>query len=68
MAYANPKNETKGLVNKTKGLVEEDRKNCEICKIVENGSEFKSSRNGKSSKINFQFSCNNQNILYSTTK
>ena len=73
VAYRNPKTLKDKLVrsklktsteNKTKGFVGCGRKNCEICNIVEKGDEFESSVNGRKFKINFQFNCNSQNVIY----
>ena len=77
VAFRNPKTLKDKLVrsklrtltseNEIKGFVGCGRANCEICKIVEKGDEFESSVNGRKFKINFQFNCNSQNVIYLLT-
>ena len=41
--------------------------NCEICKILEPGKEFKSTVTGEVFKMNFHFDCNNICVVYLLT-
>ena len=73
VALCNPKTlRDKSARSKIRQKDEEERENfscrhsnCEICKILEPGKEFKSTVNGEIFKINFHFDCNS--VVYPLT-
>ena len=53
--------------NKEPGVFACGRSNCEICDVLLLGKEFKSSVTKKEYKINFNFNCNSENVIYLLT-
>ena len=75
VAFRNPKTLRDKLVrSKIRENDEEERgnfpcghSNCEICKILEPGKEFKSTVTGEVFKMNFHFDCNSICVVYLLT-
>ena len=75
MAFCNPKTLRDKLVrSKIRENDEEERgnvpcghNNCEICKILEPGKEFRSTVTGEIFKMNFHFDCNSICVVYLLT-
>ena len=75
LAFRNPKKLRDKLVrSKIRENDEEERgnfpcghSNCEICKILEPGKEFKSTVTGEVFKMNFHFDCNSICVVYLQT-
>ena len=53
--------------NKEPGVFACGRSNCEICDVLLLGNKFKSSVTKKEYKINFNFNCNSENVIYLLT-
>ena len=75
MAFRNPKTLRDKLVRckirendeGEKGNFPCGHSNCEICKILEPGKEFKSTVTGEVFKMNFHFDCNSVCVVYLLT-
>ena len=75
MAFCNPKTLREELVRckirendeGEKGNFPCGHSNCEICKILEPGKEFKSTVTGEVFKMNFHFDCNSVCVVYLLT-
>ena len=75
VAFRNPKTlRDKLVISKIRENDEEERgnfpcghSNCEICKILEPGKEFKSTVTGEVFKMNFHFDCNSVCVVYLLT-
>ena len=76
LAFRNPKTLKDKLVRsklkpqnhlRNVGVEKCGRVNCHICAVLDLGNTFRSTTNHKIFKINFNFNCNSQNVIYLLT-